>query len=125
MYFKLAGLLAALSLGIAGYYYVNNLTAQVANLSTANALYVETVRELKFSMDSIRDDIATDRVRMDAAYESMKKNKERVTKLSKTLAKHDLQNIIQSKPKLFEKAAQKGTDKYYRDLEELSKWLEQ
>jgi len=125
MYFKLAGLLAAASLGLAGYYYVNNLQAQVVKLSNANVVYHETVKDLTFSIEGMQDSITEDRIRLDKAYVEMRENRKEVADMQVKLSKHDLGKIIQRKPKLFEKIAQKGTDKYYKDLEELSEWSDQ
>ena len=122
MYFKLAGVLAALSLGLAGYYYVNNLQDQVIELSKANAIYSETVKDLRFSIEGIQDNVDADRIRLDKAYVEMRENRKEVADIQIKLSKHDLEKIIQRKPKLFEKIAQKGTDKYYEDLRELSEW---
>ena len=125
MYFRIAGLLAALSLGAAGYYYVTSLQGHVLELTISNTKQTKIIEDLEFSIDSIRDDILTDRLRADKAYESMKENRKEVSDITKMLSEHDLRKIIQRKPEWFEKISQKGTDKYYSELEELSEWKEQ
>jgi len=122
MYAKIIGVLAALSLGLAGYYYVTSLQADIKTLTTANTRYELVVDELRFSLETIQDDITLNKERMEKLNEGMIKNSKLVTDTRVMLSKHDLRKIIQRKPKWFEKIAQKGTDKYYDELKEATEW---
>ena len=122
MYAKILGVLAALSLGIAGYYYVTNLQDDIKSLTTANTKYELVVDELRFSLETIQDDITLNKERMEKLNEGMIENSKLVTDTRVMLSKHDLRKIIQRKPQWFEKIAQKGTDKYYNELKEATEW---
>ena len=124
-YIKLLGAGAVLAATAAGYWYVTGLQSDVEDLTAANAVYQVAVKEMKFSIEGLRDDIATDRARMDKFNDKIVENASEVSEIRSLFSKHDLGRIIQNKPQLFKKIAQKGTNKYYKDLEEITEWSEQ
>ena len=123
-YFKIGGVLLILGSIYAGYYYVNSLTNQLVELNKANTKYQLIVEDLEFSMSGLKDDILTDRLRSERLDVEIKKNRKALSDFESNLSRHDIDKIMQRKPKMFEKIAQKGTDKYYKELEEISKWSE-
>ena len=124
-YIKLAMAGALLAAGVLGYFYVTGLQAEVKDLTVANVKFSVAADQMNFAIEGLKDDIETNKIRMNNINTQLEENSTEVSALRTKLSKHDLRKIIQRKPKLFEKIAQKGTDKYYAELEEITEWSEQ
>ncbi len=124
LYAKLGGLLAIIGLCSAGYLYVKDLQDKVVDASKANARYEIAMKEMRFSMEGIMDDIQNNKRRSEELDKKLKKNSTEMSNFAERLSRHDVHNIIQKKPMLFKKIAQKGTNEYYKELKEISRWEE-
>jgi hypothetical protein len=121
-YLKIGGVLFIMGICTAGYYYVSKLQSDVIKLSSANAKYELVLQEVNESMQLMDKQREDAEVRLNLLYDEMQENRTIVDTFEKKLSKHDLRKIIQRKPQLFEKIAQKGTDQYYIELKEISEW---
>ncbi|MCP4442855.1 MAG: hypothetical protein GY810_28450 [Aureispira sp.] len=125
MYFKLLGSLTVLGACLAGYFYVSGLQNEVVSLEKSNTKYELVVNELSSNMAAIVADIENNKARLIEFDNNVKANAKEVDDLRTKMSRHDLNKILQGSPKRFEKIIQKGTDDYYKELVEVSKWEDQ
>lgn len=121
-YFKAGAFLAIVGSIIAGYLYVKGLQEDLVEYSKANAKYEETVNRMQLNINMLVISAEEDKKRLDNLLVEMSKNRQAVQDFEAKISDNDVDNIVQKKPKLFEKLARKGTVEYYEQLKEITAW---
>ncbi len=114
-------LILIISLSVwAGYRYVTNLQEKVefqmgelVKLETANLTLVAEREQIKESLDENRENQLV-------LQEDLRVAREDKESLIKLFADHDFTNLVNKKPGLIELRINKGTDKVFQELEDIS-----
>jgi len=119
----IAGGIAIVTIGLIiwfGYLYVTNLqdkvefqAGEITKLETAN-------KTLTAEREQLETDLAENKVNQGILNEELHKAREDKDKLIKLFSDHDFTNLVNKKPGLIENRINKGTDKVFKELEDIS-----
>jgi len=118
-----AKLIAAAAIGLIiwfGYLYVTNLqekvefqAGEISKLEIAN-------KSLTAERKQLETDLAENKVNQEILNEELHKAREDKDKLIKLFSDHDFTRLVNKKPGLIENRINKGTDKVFKELEDIS-----
>lgn len=104
----------------AGYKYVTNLQETVVEQA-------EKITELKISNESLtaereqlESDLKDNRENQAVLHEELREARKQKDGLIKLFSDHDFAKLVNAKPGLIEKRINKGTDKVFQELEDIS-----
>jgi predicted nuclease with TOPRIM domain len=119
----IAGGIAIITISLvvwAGYTYVTNLQEKVefqgkeiTKLETAN-------KTLTAEREQLKDDLKENKENQAILNEDLRKARVDKDKLIKMFSDHDFTKLVNKKPGLIEKIINKGTDKVFKELEDIS-----
>jgi rRNA-processing protein FCF1 len=99
------------------YVYVNDMRDELDLRIAENAQSKLVISELKGSIGGILENLEEADASLKRIEISRKKSKEKLDKLEETIHKHDIAKIRTRKPELLRRIYERGTNKYYKEIE--------
>jgi len=120
-YIRIFGILAVIGSIVTGYFYVTGLQKKVEVLTSNNLVLQKSFEEEKQNFDLYKDSVTKNLSKykektqtLGRKYDEAKTN---VTRLEKTLSKHDLEYLAKKKPVLVEHRINSATSRLFKDIE--------